>query len=132
MADRDSTFIHTSIWFVSAPGTTKFGQTRRATFPLTDQETANLRAYAQDVAAVPGSGGNRPRLNIGLEWLGASDYTIGSATTSLGYTSISTAEFISTILRCGRRNVDGLIPEPVFATQGFNIDFMNLVIEKSK
>jgi hypothetical protein len=71
MADRGATFVHTSIWPVTTPGTTNFGETWRATFPVTDQEAANLRAYAQDVAAVQGVGGNRLRLDIALLWLGA-------------------------------------------------------------
>jgi len=95
MADRGATFMHTSIWFVTEPGTTNFGQTWRATFPMTDQEAANLRAYAQDVAAVQGSGGNRLRLDIALEWLGAADYTMGTPATGLGFTPISATEFVS-------------------------------------
>ena len=55
MADRGATFLHTSIWLVTTPGTTNFGETWRATFPMTDQEAANLRAYAQDVTAVQGA-----------------------------------------------------------------------------
>jgi hypothetical protein len=97
MADRGATFIHTHIWPVTTPGTTNFGETWRATFPMTDQEAANLRAYAQDVAAVQGAGGNQLRLDITFNWLGASDYTIGSPTTGLGYTPIPAAEFISKI-----------------------------------
>ena len=97
VADRGATFLHTSIWFVTEPGTTNLGQTWRATFPMTDQEAANLRAYAQDVAAIRGSGGNRLRLDIGFGWLGASDYTIGSPTTTLGYSNLSAAEFISRV-----------------------------------
>jgi hypothetical protein len=65
--------------------------------PMTDLEAANLQAYAQDVAAVQGAGGNRLRLDITFNWLGASDYTIGSRTTGLGYTPIPAAEFISEI-----------------------------------
>jgi hypothetical protein len=98
MADRGATFLHTSIWFVTYPGTSNLGETWRATFPMTDQEAANLRANAQDVAAIQGAGGNRLRLDIALEWLGASDYTIGSPTTGLGYNKdLSATEFISRI-----------------------------------
>jgi hypothetical protein len=98
MADRGATFVHTSIWFVTYPATTNFGDTWRATFPMTDQEATNLRAYAQDVAAIQGAGGNRLRLDIALEWLGASDYTTGSPTTGLGYNKdLSATEFISRI-----------------------------------
>src|SRR5216117_1918825 len=98
MADRGAAFIHTSIWFVTYPGTTSFGETWRATFPMTDQEAANLRAFAQDVAAVQGASGNRLRLDIALMWLGASDYTSGSPTTGLGFNKdLSAAEFTSRV-----------------------------------
>jgi len=93
IADRGATLISTRIWFVTEPGTTDFGETYRATFPMSDQEQANLRAYAQDVAAVQGSGGNRLRLNICMLWLGAADYTRGSLTTGLGFTPISGETF---------------------------------------
>jgi IPT/TIG domain len=97
MADHGATFIHTSIWFVTEPGTTNFGEAWRATFPMTDQEAANLRAYAQDVAAVVSASGGRLRLDIALMWLGAADYTIGSPTTGLGYSNLSASEFNSRI-----------------------------------
>jgi hypothetical protein len=45
------------------------------------------------VALVRGSGGNRLRLWICLLWLGASDYTLGSPDTSLGFSALSAAEF---------------------------------------
>jgi len=93
MADRGATFIHTMIWPTTEPGTTDFGETYRATFPLTDQEAANLRAYAQDVAAIRGAGGNRLLLDIAFGWLGAADYTRGSPATGLGWFNLSAAEF---------------------------------------
>jgi hypothetical protein len=73
MADRGATFLQTAVWFVTEPGTTNFGESWRATFPMTDQEAANLRAYAQDVASVQGTSGNRLRLHLALNWLGAAD-----------------------------------------------------------
>jgi len=98
MADRGATFIHTSIWFVTYPGTANFGETWRATFPMSDLEAANLRAFAQDVAAVQGASGNRLRLDVALMWLGASDYTSGSPTTGLGYNKdLSATEFASRV-----------------------------------
>ena len=98
MVDRGATFIHTSIWFVTYPGTTNLGETWRATFPMTDQEAANLRTYAQDAAAVLGASGNRLRLDIALMWLGASDYTSGSPSTGLGYNKdLSASEFTSRV-----------------------------------
>lgn len=83
MADRGATFIHTSIWVAKPPGT-NCCSTAQVTFPPTDQEAANLRSYAQDVAAVVGADGHRLRLDIALMWLGAADFTIGSPATGLG------------------------------------------------
>ncbi len=93
MADRGATVISTRIWFVTEPGTTNFGDTWRATFPMSDQEKQNLRAFAQDVAAVRGAGGNRLRLDLGLFWLGAADYTRGTLASGLGWTPLAPTEF---------------------------------------
>src|SRR5205814_56532 len=89
MADRGASTISTRIWSVTEPGTSNFGETWRATFPMTDQEAANLHAYAQDVAAVQGSGGNRLRLDLCFLWLGAADYTMGTPSTGLGFTPVT-------------------------------------------
>jgi hypothetical protein len=97
MADRGATTISTRIWFVTEPGTTNFGDTWRATFPMTDQEEANLRAYSQDVAAIKGVAGNRLQLDICLLWLGAADYTMGTPTTGLGFTPVSAAVFTARV-----------------------------------
>ena len=93
MADRGATIISTRIWLVTEPGTTNFGETWRATFPLSDQEQANLHAYAQDVAAIKGSGGNQLRLDLCLLWLGAADYTMGTPSTGLGFTPVTADVF---------------------------------------
>src|SRR5260370_25425953 len=86
MADRGATLMHTRVWMVNNPGdNTDMGLSFREFFPLSDQQVANLRAYAQDVAAVQGASGNRLRLDICLLWLGASDSTICSPTTRRGY-----------------------------------------------
>ncbi len=97
MADRGATVISTRIWLVTEPGTSNFGETWRATFPLTDQEQANLHTYVQDVAAVQGSGGNRLRLDLCLLWLGAADYTMGTPSTGLGFTPVSAAVYTSRV-----------------------------------
>ena len=97
MVDRGATSIQTAIWFVTPPGETNFGETWRATFPMSDQEAANLQAYAQDVAAIEGAGGNRVRLDIALNWLGAADFTIGSPATGLGSRNLSAAEYTSRV-----------------------------------
>ena len=85
------------MWFVTEPGTTNFGETWRATFPMTDQEQTNLHLYAQDVAAVQGSGGNRLRLDLGMLWLGAADYTRGTPATGLGWTPVTGAVFTNRV-----------------------------------
>ena len=95
MADRGATVISTRIWLVTEPGTSNFGESWRATFPLSDQEQANLHAYAQDVAAIQGTGGNRLRLDLCLLWLGAADYTMGTPATGLGFTPVSGDVFTS-------------------------------------
>lgn len=96
MADRGATFIHTSMWVAKPPGQTCCSNAQ-ITFPMTDQEAANLRAYAQDVAAIQSTAGNRLRLDLALMWGGASDYTVGSPTSGLGMPAISAAQFVSSI-----------------------------------
>ena len=82
MAGRGATVISTRTWLVTEPGSNNFGETWRATFPLTDKEPANLRAYAQDAAVVQGSGVNPLRLDLCLLWLGAADYAMGTPSRS--------------------------------------------------
>ena len=96
MADRGATSIQTAIWVAKGPGT-YCCSTAQVTFPMTSQEQANLRAYAQDVASMVGAGGNRLRLDIALNWLGAANFTIGSPTTTLGTANLSPAEFTSRV-----------------------------------
>lgn len=97
MADRGATIIFTRIWFVTEPGTTNFGELWRSTFPMSLQEQANLRQYAQDVAAIRGNNGNRLRLYICLLWLGAADYNRGTPETGLGFTPLTAAAFTSRV-----------------------------------
>ena len=97
MADRGATVISTRIWFVTEPGTDNGGEVWRATFPMSDQEKANLRAYAKDVAAIRGAGGNRLRLDLGMFWLGAADYQMGSPSDGLGWTPLTAAQFTARV-----------------------------------
>ncbi len=98
MADRGATVFSTRIWFVNEPGEVVGPQDAwRATFPMTDQEQANLHLYAQDVAKLIGSGGNRPRLEICMLWLGAADYTRGDLTSGLGWTPLTPAVFTTRV-----------------------------------
>ena len=94
MADRGASSIQTSLWVENGPN---FYATVGITFPMTDQEQANLRAYAQDVASVVSASGSRLRLYIALNWLFDADYTIGSPTTTLGTLKLSPAEFTTRV-----------------------------------
>jgi sugar lactone lactonase YvrE len=94
MADLGATFVDTNIWLENL-GQSQSGDIEN--FPMTDQQAANLRAYAQDVAAVQGANGNRLRLNIILSWLAASDFTIGSPSTGLGSSNLPAAQFTANV-----------------------------------
>ncbi|MCE9575052.1 MAG: hypothetical protein K8W52_18015 [Deltaproteobacteria bacterium] len=97
MADHGATVISTRIWFVTSPGGADYGEHWRAHFPMSAQEQANLRAYAQDVASIVGSGGNRLRLDVTTLWLGDADYQLGNPATGLGWGNLSAADFTSRI-----------------------------------
>jgi hypothetical protein len=94
MADRGASSIQTAIWVAKGPANTCCS-TAQVTFPMTNQEQANLRTYAQDVAAVTGAAGNRLRLDIALNWLADADFIIGSPSTTLGPDHLSPTEFAS-------------------------------------
>ena len=96
MVDRGATFIHTSMWVAKQPGQ-PCSSHAQVTFPMTDQEASNLRAYAQDVAAIQSAAGSRLRLDLALMWGGTSDYTVGSPSTGLGSPAISATDFVSRI-----------------------------------
>jgi len=95
MADRGASVIKHSIWMVTSPGGTDFGQAWRSHFPLSTQEATNLRTFAQDVANMQASDGRRLKLDITLLWLGAADFTMGSPASGLGWENLSAAEFTS-------------------------------------
>ncbi len=97
MADRGATLISTRLWLVLEPGTPNTQGAWALTFPMSSQEQANLHSYAADVAAVVGSGGNRLRLVLGLLWLGAADFTLGSPAAGLGSTPVSAATYTARV-----------------------------------
>ena len=97
MADRGATLISTRLWLVVEPGTANTHGAWALTFPLASGEQANLHAFATDVAAVVGSGGNRLRLELCMLWLGAADYTLGSPAAGLGYTPVSAATYTARV-----------------------------------
>jgi len=94
MADRGATIIQTGIW---VENDANFHSNVGVSFPMTDQEQANIRSYAQDVANVVSASGNRLRLIFTLGWLQDADYTIGSPTTTLGTANLSPAEYVSRV-----------------------------------
>lgn len=93
MADRGASMMHTRLWMVTSPAGVDFGEAWRSHFPLSVQEAANLRAYAQDVAATRASDGHRLRLDLTLLWLGDADYKLGNPSTGLGSAHLSSAVF---------------------------------------
>lgn len=97
MADRGASLIKHSIWMVTSPGNPDYGEAWRSHFPISSQETANLRAFAQDVAATQAVDGRRLKLDLTLAWLGVADYQKGSPTTGLGYEKLPAAEFTSRV-----------------------------------
>ncbi len=97
IADGGGDVISTRIWLVTPAGGDDFGQTWRAHFPLGDQEQTNLRAFAQDLAAVTGNTGNHLRLDLCLLWLGSADYTLGSPPTGIGSTALSASQFTAQV-----------------------------------
>jgi len=97
MADRGATLISTRLWLVLEPGTPNTQGAWALTFPMSTREQANLHAYASDVAAIVGSGGNRLRLELCLLWLGAADYTVGSPSAGLGDTPVSATTYTARV-----------------------------------
>ena len=93
MADRGASLIKHSIWMVTSPGNPDYGEAWRSHFPISSQETANLRAFAQDVAATRAADGRRLKLDLTLAWLGVADYQKGSPSAGLGYEKLPAAEF---------------------------------------
>lgn len=58
-------------------------------FPLSNQELANLRQYAQDVAAIQASDGRMLFLDVELYFGAASDYATGTLDTTMGFYNIA-------------------------------------------
>ena len=95
MADRGASVIKHSIWMVTGPGNPDYGEVWRSHFPISSQETANLRTFAQDVANIRALDGRRLKLDLTLMWLGVADFQRGSPSTGLGYELLPAAEFTS-------------------------------------
>ncbi len=88
MAAAGATVISTRIWMVQEPGGTS-PETWRHHFPLSTQEVAGIRAYAEDVAAAG------MKLYLVFLYLGCADYHLGSPDTTLGWCDLSADEFVA-------------------------------------
>jgi len=98
MADRGVSIISTGLWVENGGGVqSNVG----LSFPPTNQEMANLRAYTQDVASIVSATGNRLLINFCLGWLSVADYTIGTPTTTLGSLNLSPAQYIANVQATG-------------------------------
>jgi hypothetical protein len=97
MADRGASVIKHSIWMVTSPGNPDYGEAWRSHFPISSQESVNLRAFAQDVASTQAVDGRRLKLDLTLLWLGVADFQKGSPSTGLGYEKLPAAEFTSRV-----------------------------------
>ncbi|MFL6199111.1 MAG: hypothetical protein ACJ76J_08045 [Thermoanaerobaculia bacterium] len=97
MADRGASVIKHSIWMVTSPGSPDYGEAWRSHFPISSQEAANLRAFAQDVAGTQAQDGRRLKLDLTLLWLGDADFQRGSPSTGLGWANLTAAEFTSRV-----------------------------------
>jgi hypothetical protein len=95
LANRGASVIKHSIWMVTSPGNPDYGEVWRSHFPISSQETANLRTFAQDVANTRAQDGRRLKLDLTLLWLGVADFQRGTPSTGLGYENLSAAEFTS-------------------------------------
>lgn len=105
MADRGASVIKHSLWMVTSPGNPDYGEAWRSHFPISSQETANLRAFAEDVASTQAVDGRRLKLDLTLHWLGVADFQKGSPSTGLGYEKLPAAEFTSRV----NQTVSGVI-----------------------
>jgi hypothetical protein len=95
MADRGASVIKHTIWMVTSPGNPDYGEVWRSHFPISSQESANLRTFAQDVASIQAVDGRRLKLDLTLLWLGVADFQRGTPSTGLGYELLPAAEFTS-------------------------------------
>jgi len=114
IADHGATFVTTHLWLVDDSGTDYAQGAWRLTFPLSPQEQANIRAYANDVAKIVGKRGNRLRLNIALAWLGYADYKIGSPSNGIGSAGLSASEY--------SRRVNASVDALLSSIKGINYD----------
>jgi hypothetical protein len=89
MADRGASVIKTGVWLVDADQSRVQTEKWRWHFPPNVRELANLRLFAQDVAAVVASDGRRLRLELTTNPQWASVYYVGSPTTTLGYMNLA-------------------------------------------
>lgn len=91
MADRGASIINMHTFPVQTAGVAPAKW--KWNFPPTEQQLANLRTFAQDVAAIQATDGHRLQLDIMVGWIWASDYQYGSLDTGIGMESLLPEEF---------------------------------------
>jgi hypothetical protein len=80
MANSGASVVKTMLWQVG-----DHVKPWHLSFPLSIQELSNVARYVQDVAATRRPDGGYLDAQIGLVWIGCSDYTRGSPRTTVGY-----------------------------------------------
>jgi hypothetical protein len=91
MADRGASIIKTNLWMVYDKSGNN--QSWQFHFPPSEQEIANVKAYAEDVAAITAKDGHHLKLYICLLWLWAAEYAVGTPETTLGHEDLTADEF---------------------------------------
>lgn len=91
MADRGAGIIKTNLWMVYDKSGNN--QSWQFHFPPSEQEIANVKAYAEDVAAITAKDGHHLKLYICLLWLWAAEYAVGTPETTLGHEKLTAEEF---------------------------------------
>ena len=91
MANAGATVLKTYIPMVVLSGTPT--EKWKLHFPPTAQEFANIRQYAQDVAAIQASDGHRLKMTFFMGWFWDASYEIGSPATGLGHAGLSESQF---------------------------------------
>lgn len=96
MADAGGQIISTNLWMVLSPESYDYAPDNfKLGFPLSVQDLANIRTYAQDVAAIRATDGHYLSLQFSLRYLWCADYTAGSYTSTVGQCGLRWPEMVA-------------------------------------
>ncbi|MCP4599984.1 MAG: hypothetical protein GY847_05505, partial [Proteobacteria bacterium] len=107
MANSGATHLRMGLWPVSIDPS-NHTETWRLHFPMNTQELTNLRTYAQDVADIVACDGRRLFLDMEFCWIWASDYTVGTPTTTMGMENLSPTTYINYVTTIYQDVVDAV------------------------